>query len=153
MISPVGDARAARRDSCRSIRASRPIASVSGSNSTIKRPSRMASPDRSWRVTDSPDDAAAFVEYEVGDLKHAAQTLRQIGGRRDMIGDASIANLGLAANDTLSNRRWRRQERPGDLLGRQPADLAQRERDLRALRQRRMAAGENQAQAIIFDIL
>ncbi len=39
----------------------------------------------------------------------------------------------------------------GDLLGRQPADLAQRERHLGIGRQRRVAAGEDQAQRVVFD--
>ena len=54
---PSGDVRAARRDSCSSISASSPIASGSGSNSTSSRPRRIASPDRSTRVSDCPDDA------------------------------------------------------------------------------------------------
>ena len=53
-----GEVRAARRDSCRSIRARSPIASPSASSSTIKRPSRIASSLKSCRVTDAPDDAA-----------------------------------------------------------------------------------------------
>ena len=50
--------RARRRDSCKSMRANRPSASASGSNSTIKRPSRIASSLRSWRVSDGPEEAA-----------------------------------------------------------------------------------------------
>ena len=53
-----GEVRAARRDSCSSISASSPIASGSGSSSTSSRPRRIASPDRSTRVSDAPDDAA-----------------------------------------------------------------------------------------------
>jgi len=48
---------AARRDSCNSISASNPITSGSGNNSSSTRPSRMASPERSARVSDAPDDA------------------------------------------------------------------------------------------------
>ena len=40
-----------------------------------------------------------------------------------------------------------------DLLGRQAADLAQRQRDLRVGRQRRMAAGEDQPEPIVLDAL
>ena len=43
------------------------------------------------------------------------------------------------------------EERGGDLLGRQLADLAQRQRDLRVGRERRVAAGEDEAQAIVLD--
>ena len=55
--SPVGEVRAARRDSCSSISASSPIASGSGSSSTSSRPRRIASPERSGRVSESPDEA------------------------------------------------------------------------------------------------
>ena len=56
-ISPAGEARAARLDSCSSISASRPIASDSGRRSTSSRPSRMASLDRSCLVSDAPEEA------------------------------------------------------------------------------------------------
>jgi len=55
--SPVDEVRVARRDSCNNISASNPCASGSGNNSTNSRPSRMASPERSARVSDSPDEA------------------------------------------------------------------------------------------------
>ena len=54
---PSAEVRAARRDSCSSISASSPIASGSGSSSTSRRPSRIASPERSARVSDAPDEA------------------------------------------------------------------------------------------------
>ena len=40
-----------------------------------------------------------------------------------------------------------------DLFGREAADLAQRQRHLRIRRQRRMAAGENQPQPVVLDVL
>ena len=51
------DVRASRRDSCSSISASSPMASGSGSSSTRSRPSRIASPERSCRVSVAPDVA------------------------------------------------------------------------------------------------
>ena len=53
----LGEVRVPRRDSCNSIIASSPCASGSGNNSTSSRPRRMASPERSARVNDSPDEA------------------------------------------------------------------------------------------------
>ena len=47
----------------------------------------------------------------------------------------------------------RRQERRRDLLRGQAADLAQRERHLRVGRERRVAAGEDQAQPVVLDAL
>ena len=44
------------------------------------------------------------------------------------------------------------EERLRDLLGGEAADLAQRERHLRVGRQRRVAAGEDEAQAIVLDV-
>ena len=47
----------------------------------------------------------------------------------------------------------RGEERARDLLGREAADLAQRQRDLRVRRQRRVAAGEDQPQPVVLDAL
>ena len=55
--SPSAEVRAARRDSWSSISARSPIASGSGKSSTSSRPSRIASPERSCRVSESPEDA------------------------------------------------------------------------------------------------
>ena len=49
--------RAVRRDSCISIRATRPIASGSGRRARRSLPSLIASPERSERVNDPPDEA------------------------------------------------------------------------------------------------
>ena len=51
------DVRAVRRDSCNSINPNRPTPSGSGSKSTSSRPRRIASADKSTRVSDEPDDA------------------------------------------------------------------------------------------------
>ena len=152
--SPAGDARAARRDSCSSIRASRPTASGSGSSSTSSRPRRIASPDKSCRVTcRARRGGIALVEHQVDDVKHRVETIRQLGVRRHLVGNARGADLGLGADDPLGQGRWAGQERARNLLGREPADLAQRQRQLRVRRQRRVAAGENQPQPIVFDVV
>ena len=53
------------------------------------------------------------------------------------------------AQDALGHRRLADQERRRDLAGRQAADRAQRERDLRFGGQRRVAAGERQAEQFV----
>ena len=50
----------------------------------------------------------------------------------------------LGAADPLRHRRFGHEERVGDLGGRQAADRAQRERDRRRARERRMTAHEEQ---------
>ena len=72
-------------------------------------------------------------------------------GSRDLIRDARIADLRLRPHDALRQRRSRAQEGLRDLLGREPADFAQRECDLGVGRERRMAAGEDEAQPIVGD--
>ena len=154
MTSPAGVARAARRESCSSISASNPTASGSGSRSTSTRPEadplgRQVVPRhgraRRCRV--------ALVEDEVDHPQHRVEPLGQFGLRRHLVGNARVADLVLRPHDSLRQRRRRRQERACDLLRRQPADLAQRQRHLRVRRQRRMAAGEDQPQAVVLDAL
>jgi hypothetical protein len=57
-------------------------------------------------------------------------------------------DLGLGAHDALRDRRRGHQEPVRDRLGGQPADLAQRQRDLRVGGECRVAAGEDEAQPI-----
>src|ERR1700679_1017476 len=64
-----------------------------------------------------------------------------------------IADESLGAHDALSKRSRRDEKCPCDLLGRQTADFAQGERNLTFRRQSRVAAGKDQAEAIIFDLL
>ena len=94
----------------------------------------------------------AFVEHEIDHAQHAVEAFGQFGSAWHFIGNARVADLGLGAHDALRDRRGRRQVSARDLLGRQAADLAQRQRDLRVGRQRRVTAGEDQAQPIIFDV-
>ena len=79
----------------------------------------------------------------------AVEPLRHQLERRHLIRNPGIANLGLGAHQPLRHGFFRHQKRLGDFGGRQPADRAQRQRDLRFLRQRRMAAGENQTQDVV----
>ena len=71
--------------------------------------------------------------------------------RWHLIRDVRVADLGLGADDSLRDGGWGREESPRDLFGREPADFAQRQRDLRIGWQRRMAAREDEAQPVVFE--
>ena len=94
-----------------------------------------------------------LVEHEVDHLQHRVQPLRQFGRRRHLVGDAGVADLGLGAHDALGQRGRRGQEGARDLLGRETADLPQRQRDARFRRQGGVAAGEDQPQPVVLDAL
>ena len=154
MRSPEADVRAARRDSCSSISASRPIASGSGSSSTSRRARRTASPDRSARVSRSAGGrGVALVEHEIDHAQHRLQPLGQLGCAGDFVRDARVADLGLCAHDALRERGRRGEKGVRDLLGLQAAHLAQRQRDLRVGREGGVAAGEDEPQAVVLDFL
>ena len=91
----------------------------------------------------------ALVEDQVEDAEHLAQARRQLGGIGHAVGDAGVADLPLGADEALRDRRLGHQEGAGHGRRLDPADRPQRERDLRLAAQRRMAAGEQQRQAII----
>jgi hypothetical protein len=65
--------------------------------------------------------------------------------------DARLADLALRADEPLRHRRLWNEERPGDLIRRQPAERAQRQRHLCFRRKCRMAAREDQAQPFVGD--
>src|SRR5690606_31748972 len=81
------------------------------------------------------------------------QALGQFLARRHAVRDAGRADLVLRAHDALRERGWRGEKGARDLLRGEPADLAQREGDLRIGGERRMAAGEDQPQPIVLELL
>ena len=83
-------------------------------------------------------------------MKHRAQSLRQFLRRRHLVRNPCLSNLCLGAHNALRQRTRSDEEGLGYLLGGQPAHLTQGERNARFRRQRRMTAGKNQAQPIIF---
>ena len=119
---------------------------------------RPGQPDRLGRDVDAQHRVARgggvpLVEHQV---EHAQDTLDALGPqlrRRDAVGDAGVLDLGPRADQPLLHRRLGDQERPGDLGGRQPAQRPQGERHPRRHRQRRVAAGEDQAQPLVGDVL
>ena len=70
-----------------------------------------------------------------------------------LIRDAGVTNLRLRTHDALRDGAWGSEIRVRDLLRRQAADFAQRERDLCVGRKRWMAAGENETEAIVLERL
>src|SRR5690349_1078464 len=64
-----------------------------------------------------------------------------------------VPDLRLGPDDPLGECRRRREERPGDLFGGEPADLAKRERRLRVRGQGWVTAGEDEPEPIVFDAL
>ena len=76
------------------------------------------------------------------------QPFGQVPQRRNDIGNLCLANLRLAAYDSLGHRCLGSQERVGDLLGRQSADLAKRQRHLQLWVNGGMTTGDFQTPAL-----
>ena len=95
----------------------------------------------------------ALVEDEVEDAEDAVQSSGEFGQRRQLVGNVRVTNFGLGPDDSLRHRRRRGQERGGDLFGRQAADLPERQGHLGVGWERRMAAGKDQPELIIPDIV
>src|SRR5690606_17632729 len=113
-----------------------------------------AEPDRLLRQIAAGQGLArrrevALVEHEIDDAQHAVEPLVERVTGRHLIRDAVGLDLALRAHDALRERRGRDQERMRDLLRREIADLAQRQGDLRILRQRRVTAREDQTQTVV----
>src|SRR3954454_17045161 len=68
---------------------------------------------------------------------------------RDSERDAGVADLPLGPDEALGERRLRDEEGASDLRRLEPADEAQRQRDLRLRRERRVAAGEDQLEPLV----
>ena len=149
--SPPGPARAGRRASVSSISASSPAVSVSSGRSRCSsRVSRIASAHRSARSSPGPVVAAyPSVKIRYRTCRTAASPVRSLPGRRDGERHAAVGDGLLGPGDPPGHGGLRDQERAGDLGRGQPADRAQRERDLRGRRQRRVAAQEQQDQRVV----
>jgi hypothetical protein len=93
----------------------------------------------------------ALAEDEVEHGEHEGEPLGQLVVGRDPEGDPGVADLALGAHQALRHRRLGDQERAGDLRRGQPAHRLQRQRHPRLLGERRMSAGEDQAQPLVPD--
>ena len=151
--SPAGEARAARRDSCSSISASSPTASGLGQQLHQQPPQA----DRLGREIVPRERRAgrgrvALVEHQVDHVQHGCRA-----GRADR--PATGTWYGIRASRILPWRARSAAPRVGaageegarDLLGREPTDLAQGQRDLGVGRKRGVAAGEDQAEPVVLD--
>ena len=67
-------------------------------------------------------------------------------------GIRGVGDLSLRPHEPLRHRRRRDEERARDLLGLEADERAKRERDLRLERERRVAAGEDEAKAVVGDL-
>lgn len=91
----------------------------------------------------------ALVEHQIDHPQHVIQARRQLLTRRHAVGNRGVADLLLGAHDALGDGAGRGEKGAGDFLGLQVADLAQGQRHLRIAGQCRVAAGEDQSQAIV----
>ena len=73
----------------------------------------------------------ALVEDEVDHLEHRREPPAELGAARDLERHVRLGQRPLGAHDALRDGRLRDEERARDLLGGQPAEQAQRERDAR----------------------
>ena len=108
---------------------------------------RAAEPDRLARQVAAA--GVALVEDEVDHREDGDQPVGQQVRRRHAERDACRLDLRLRAHEPLRHRRVRQEERARDLLGRQAAERAQRQRHLRVERERRVAAGEEQLEPLV----
>ena len=96
-----------------------------------------------------PAAQVTLVEHQVEHRQDGVDPRHQLGALRHPVGDVGFHDLAFGADDPLGHRRLGDQERRGDLLGGEARDRAQGQRDLRLLGQRRVAAREDQAKAVI----
>jgi hypothetical protein len=93
----------------------------------------------------------ALVEDQVQHPQQRAQPVGQLVVGRHLVRDARVADLALGAHDALLHGLLAHQEGARDLLSREAAERAQRERNARLGRERRVAAGEEQPQAVVWE--
>src|SRR5438552_2418405 len=84
----------------------------------------------------------ALVEDEIDDLEHGRQARGELRPARDVERDARLAQGPLGPDDALRDGRLRHEERPRDLVGREPSQQPQRERHARLGREHWMAGDE-----------
>ena len=93
----------------------------------------------------------ALVEDEVEGGEHGAEPVGQLVVGRHDVRDARVADLPLRPHEPLLHRRLGGEEGAGDLRRAQAAQRAERQRDPRLGRERRVAAGEDQPQPVVRD--
>ena len=95
----------------------------------------------------------ALVEDEIDHLEHRRQARGELGAAGHFERDLLLGEGPLGADDPLRDGRLGDEERARDLVGRQAAEQAQRERHARLGREHRMARGEHEAQQVVADVV
>ena len=95
----------------------------------------------------------AFIENEVDHLEHRREPRRAFLRTRNLERNARFGKRPLRTHDSLRNRRFRHDERAGDLVGRQPSEQAQRQRNPCFRREQRVAGNEHQPQQVVADVI
>ena len=90
-----------------------------------------------------------LVVDEVEHRQHRLEPIRQLEPFGHAVGDLGVADLALRPHETLRHRGLGHEEGAGDLVGLQSTEQPQRERNLRARRERGVAAGEDQAETVV----
>ena len=110
----------------------------------------MASAHSSERTRSVPcRGRVPLVEDQVDDGQHVGEPVGQFRVARHPVRDAGGPDLALGPDQALGNRRLRHEERARDLGGLEPGDQPQREGQLGLGGQRRVAAGEDQPEAVV----
>jgi len=91
----------------------------------------------------------ALVEDQIDDREHRGEARAELFPMRDFEGHAFFAQGPFGADDPLGDGRLRHQESPGDLVGGQPAEEPQGERNACLWRKDRMAGNEDEAQQVV----
>ena len=82
-----------------------------------------------------------------------ARRVGELGAARHLERHARLGERPLGAHDALRDRRLGDEEGARDLVGRQAAEQAQRQRDARLGREHRVAGGEDEAQQVVADVV
>ncbi len=101
----------------------------------------------------SRDSDVAGVVDQLHGVEDGFEPLGQFGRSRRPVGDRRLGDLLLGPRDPRLHRGFLDQERLGDLGRGEPADHAQGQGDAGVARQRRVAADEDQPQAVVGQVL
>jgi hypothetical protein len=113
-------------------------------------------PDQSDRLVGERRLAVGVVpagEEQVEHGQHAGEPLGQRGAGGHAVRDAGVSDLGFGPGEAAGHGRLGDQERTRDVGGRYPADGAQGQRHAGVEGQRRVAAGEDEPQPVVHDLL
>ena len=93
-----------------------------------------------------------FIKDQINHLQYGVEPFVELLPFRHLIGNAGLADLVLGAHDALRHGRRGHQIGAGDFLGGEVAHFPQGQRHPGVGGQRRVAAGEDQPQAVIFQL-